>query len=212
MKLRRPSPSLVISFIALVMATTGTAFAAVNYATNAGKVDGKDARVASSTRAQAAGDLVATIRKGTDKGKIPGKFLQDVVRGGSSKFGKAFDVIDNTVSVPTAIGGIPGLGTLSAQCVDENRREQVEDPLATLTFANQSGQPVNMARRVGGGDTTVVAVLANATDQFDIRGSNTFTLHVERAGVNYMVNGVVRQDGRGGNAATCLVYGFAIRI
>jgi len=71
---------------------------------------------------------------------------------------------------------------------------------------------VNMARRVGSGDTTVVAVLANATDQFDIRGSNTFELHVERGGVNYMVNGVVRQDGRSGNAATCLVYGFAIRI
>ena len=212
MKLRRPSPSLVISLIALVMATTGTAFAAVNFAANAGKVDGKDARAASATRAQAAGDLVATNRRGTDKGKIPGKFLADVVRGGSSKFGRPFEVIDNTAGAQQALGGIAGLGTLSAQCVDENRREQVEDPFTTLSFANQSGVPVNLARRVGNGEGVVTPVANGAVDQVEIRGSNTFTLHVEAGGTNYFVNGVVRQDGRGTNNATCLVYGFALRI
>ena len=212
MKLRRPSPSLVISLIALVMASTGTAVAAVSYATNAGKVDGKDARAASATRAQAAGDLVATNRSGSDKGKIPGKFLADVVRGGSSTFGKPFEVIDNTAGVQTAIGGIPGLGTLSAQCVDENNREQVEDPSTTIVFANRSGVPVNLARRVGNGEGIVSAVLNGAADSFQIRGSNTFTVHVEAGGTNYFVNGVVRQDGRGSNNATCLVYGFALRV
>ena len=212
MKLRRPSPALVISIIALVMATTGTAFAAVNYATNAGKVDGKDGRAASATRAQAAGDLVATNRTGPDKGKIPGKFLADVVRGGSSTFGRPFEVIDNTAGVQTAIGGIAGLGTISAQCVDENNREQLEDPSTTIVFANQSGVPVNLARRVGNGEGFVSAVVNGATDSFQIRGSNTFTVHVESGGKNYFVNGVVRQDGRGTNAGTCLVYGFALRI
>lgn len=212
MKLRRPSPSLVISLIALVMATTGTAVAAVTYATNAGKVDGKDAYHAGNKRSKVAGDLVATRKKGEDKGKIPGKFLADVVRGGSSTFGKAFDVIDNAAGAPSEIGGIPELGTLSAECVDENRREQIEDPRTTLTFANRSGGPVNLAHQQGATSTTVVPVLDSATYQWDVRGSNTFNLHVEAGGKNFFVNGVVRQDGRGGNAATCLVYGFAIRV
>jgi hypothetical protein len=212
MKLRRPSPSLVISLIALVMASTGTAFAAVTFATNAGKVDGKDARAASATRAQAAGDLVATNRSGDDKGKIPGKFLADVVRGGASKFGKPFEVIDNTAGVQTVIGTVPRLGTVSAQCVDENNREQVEDPSTTITFSNQSGVPVNLARRVGNNDGTVTPVANGATDQFIVRGSNTFTIHLESGGTNYFVNGVVRQDGRGSNNAACLVYGFALRV
>ena len=212
MKLRRPSPSLVISLVALVMASTGTAVAAVTYATNAGQVDGKDAHRARVSRAKAAGDLVATERGGPDKGKIPGKFLADVVRGGSSKFGKSFDVIDNTAGVSTAIGGIEGLGTLTAQCTDENRREQVEDPLTTMTFGNTSGTPVNVARRVGTLDPVIVALPAGAADTFDVRGSNTVMLHVEKGGTNYLVNAVVRQDGRGGNAANCLVYGFAIRV
>ena len=44
--LRRPSPSLVISLIALVLATTGTAVASVSFARfarNADMVDGKHA-------------------------------------------------------------------------------------------------------------------------------------------------------------------------
>ena len=40
----------------------------------------------------------------------------------------------------------------------------------------------------------------------------TFELHLERKGSNYFVHGVVRQDGRGTNAASCLVYGMAIAV
>ena len=37
MKLRRPSPAMVVALIALVMSMTGGAIAAVNYAKNSGK-------------------------------------------------------------------------------------------------------------------------------------------------------------------------------
>jgi hypothetical protein len=37
-------------------------------------------------------------------------------------------------------------------------------------------------------------------------------MHIERKGVNYLAQGVVRQDGRSTPAATCLVYGFALAV
>ena len=212
MKVKRPSPSMVVSCVALVMASTGTAVAAVNYAANAGKVDGKDAVHAGATLRQAAGDVVATQRSGTDRGRIPGKFLADVMRGGADSFSRPAEVQDNAADVPTAISSIPGLGTLSASCFDQNRNAGAEDPATTLTFANQSGVPVNVAQQVGDGRPSVFAQLTNTTSQFTVGGSNAFRLHIEKQGTNYVVEGVVRQDGRGTPNASCLVYGYALRV
>ena len=50
--------------------------------------------------------------------------------------------------------------------------------------------------------------MPNTTTQaFKISGSQPFTMHIERAGTNYVVNGVVRQDGRNAPTAQCVVYG-----
>lgn len=212
MRVRKPSPSMVVSCVALVMASTGTAVAAVTYATNAGKVDGKDAVHAGSTLAQAAGDVVATNRTGADRGRIPGKFLADVMRGGADSFSRPAEVQDNAADVPTAVSSIPGLGTLSASCFDQNRNAGTEDPATTLTFANQSGVAVNVAQQIGGGNPSVFAQLPNTTSQFTVGGSNAFRLHIEKQGTNYVIEGVVRQDGRGSPAASCLVYGYALRV
>lgn len=203
---------MVVSCIALVMASTGTAVAAVSFATNAGAVDGKSAVYSGSTRSQAAGNLVATNRKGTDKGMIPGKFLADVMRGGADSFSRNAQVTDNASDVPTAISSIPGLGTLSASCFDQNKNAGVEDPASTLTFANTSGVPLNLARTIGNRAPEVFAQLANTTSQFTIGASNTFRLSVQKQGTNYVIDGVVRQDGRGTPTASCVVYGYALRI
>ena len=48
--------------------------------------------------------------------------------------------------------------------------------------------------------------------QLVIGVSNTFAYHVEYRGRNLLVNGVVRQDGRGGAVATCLVWGTVMEI
>lgn len=212
MKVKWPSPSMVVAFIALVMASTGTAVAAVNYAANAGKVDGKSAVYSGSSLRQAAGNLVATNRSGTDRGRIPGKFLADVMRGGADSFSRNAEVQDNASDVPSAVASIPGLGTLSASCFDQNKNAGVEDPASTLTFANTSGLPLNVARTVGGGDPSIFAQLANTTSQFTVGGSNTFTLHVEKQGTNYVIEGVVRQDGRNTPGAFCVVYGYSLRV
>lgn len=207
-----PSPSMAVALLALVMATTGTAFAAVNYASNAGKVDGKDAVYSGATLRQAAGNVVATASRGDSRGKIPGKFLDDVMRGGADSFARAAPVIDNANDVATSIGSIPGLGTLSASCFDQNKRVGVEDPATTLTFGNTAATAVNLSRSVPGQTTVITAVASNTTNAFTIGGSNTFRLHLERAGINYVFDGVVRQDGRNTADAQCLVYGYALRV
>lgn len=212
MRLKMPSPSLVISIIALVMATTGTAVAAVSYARNAGAVDGKSAVRASSSVARAAGKLVATNRGGADRGKIPGKFVAGVVRGQSQKFGRLIEVADNADGAPQAVSGGPGLGTLTVACNDQNPRAGVEDPLMQVTFANGSGATINIGRRSGNGEGTVALLQPGAIDSFVVGGSQMFDVHVERNLQNLRIEGVIRQDGRNTGAASCLVFGIAIGV
>lgn len=205
-----PSPAMVVALLALVTATTGTAIAAVSYATNAGAVDGKSAVASGATLSQATGRLVATQRSGSGKGRIATKYLDLAGTPRTATFGRAFDVADNATGVATAIGGIPGLGTLTAQCIDQNQTVGNEDPATTVTFANTSGDTVNIARTVGAQNPQVTSLANGTQDAFTIGGSSTFTLQVERRGVNYLAQGVVRQDGRGTKAASCLIYGLAI--
>jgi hypothetical protein len=203
-----------VALLALFIALAGTAFAAVNYATNAGAVDGKSAVADGTARSTAAGRLVATQKSGDAKGTIASKYLdlRSYARGATSTFGKAFDVTDNATGAVTPIGTIPGVGSLTAQCLDQNARVGVEDPATTVTFANSAGDNVNLSRTIGS-EVPVVAGLATATQHtFTINGSNTFQLHLERKGVNYLATGVVRQDGRNTATASCLIYGFSLTV
>lgn len=212
MKPRRPSPSLVISIVSLVMATTGSAVAAVSFARNAGAVDGKSAVSAGATLAQAAGRLVATERTGPNRGRIPFKYLAGALRGSSTSFGRAIEVVDNATGAAVPFAAVPSLGTLSATCADQSRTAGIEDPTTEVSFTNQSGGPVNLARSTGNGAPNVAALLNDTQERFTITGSNTFRIHVERAGVNTLIEGVVRQDGAKTAAASCLVYGVAIQF
>ncbi|HEX6619135.1 MAG TPA: hypothetical protein VF024_05735, partial [Solirubrobacteraceae bacterium] len=83
MKLRLPSPAMVVAVIALIVALSGTAIAAVDFAHNAGAVDGKSAVGAKASLRSAAGKLVATSTGGDGKGQIPARFLDGVMRGGT---------------------------------------------------------------------------------------------------------------------------------
>jgi hypothetical protein len=214
MKISRPQPATIISIIALVMASTGSAVAAVSFARNAGAVDGKSAAGSGTTLKHAAGKLITTQKKGAGKGTIAQKYLDvgGLARGATSTFGQSFDVVDNASSVATQIGGIPGLGPLTATCTDQNATAGNEDPQSTITFSNTSGDVVNQSRTIGGGNPAITAVLNGTQSSFTINGSSTFELHLERKGSNYFVRGVVRQDGRGSAAASCLVYGFSLAV
>jgi hypothetical protein len=210
MKISRPSPSMAVAGVALFVSLGGTSMAAVNYARNAGAVDGKSAVSAGGTTSHAAGRLVATNTSGPDKGRIPARFLAGVPH--TQTFGRAFDVADNAPGAPQTIGDGGSLGTLTATCNDQNANAGVEDPTTTLNFVNTSGATINVARRVGTGEGAVAALANQTVAPLTIAGSNTFFFHIEAAGRNLLVNGVVRQDGRGGPAASCLVYGTVMEI
>lgn len=216
MRAKLPSPAMVVALIALVVAMSGTAVAAVNYARNAGAVDGKSAVAHGASARAAAGKLVATQRTGAARGKIARRYLDigQVARGETATFGKAIQLIDNQTLAPVSIGSVAGLGSLTATCADENAATGRLDPATTITFANTSGDAINFARNVGysSGSTSIVPLPNTATHAFRISGSQPFTMHIERKGTNYVVNGVVRQDGRNAPTAQCVVYGIALTV
>ncbi len=212
MKIKAPSPAMGVALLALGVASTGSAVAAVTYATNAGKVDGRDAVSSKSSNDSAAGKLVATAGAGPDKGMIPGKFLSGVMRGDADSFARLAPVQDNAGDVASNISTIPGLGTLSATCGDQNAKPGIEDPVTKLTFSNTSGAGVNFARTVGNGEPTLTAIGPNIANTTTIGGSTTFRITIEQGGRNSIFDGVVRQDGRGSADAQCLVYGFAQQV
>ena len=95
MKLRLPSPAMVVAVVALIVALSGTAIAAVDFAQNAGAVDDRSAVGASASLRDAAGKLVATASGGEGKGQIPARFVDGVMRGGTMSLSKYLHTVDN---------------------------------------------------------------------------------------------------------------------
>jgi hypothetical protein len=210
MRFGKPSPSMAVAGVALFVSLGGTSIAAVNYARNAGAVDGRSAVSYMTSTENAAGKLVATQRGGVDKGKLPARFVDDVPA--TQTFGRAIEVTDNAQNAPEVVGSAPEIGSITASCVDENAAIGVENPASAIALSNSSGEAINVARQVGNGNSLVTAQLNGTVAALTIQGSNTFSYHLERRGVNLLVHGVVRQDGRNTSWAACLVYGTVLRV
>jgi hypothetical protein len=210
MKISRPSPSMVVAGIALFVSLGGTSVAAVSYATRAGSVDGKSAVYSGASLNDAAGKLVATNRSGADKGRLPSKFVADVPK--TQVFSKGYQVTDNAPTPPQLVATFKGLGNLTLTCDDQNGAAGVEDPTSIISFNNGSGQTINLARRVGNGEGALAAAPNQSATSLQIGGSNTFMFHAEFNGQNAIIQGGVRQDGRGSAAAACSVYGVIMQV
>jgi len=213
MKIRRPSPAMAVAFLALVLALSGTAFAAVNYARNAGAVDGKSAVGSGASNNRAAGKLVTTRAKGLLKGKIAQQYLDlhGVARGGAiATFDRGVSVADNQTLAPDVVGVAFGLGSLSFSCADQSNVTGREDPSAAVFNLAGALVSTKVARTVGNGNPFVGVLPNGAQHTWTINGSNTFELHVERPGVNYLVKGTVRQVGANTGDAACVIYGLTI--
>jgi hypothetical protein len=211
MRIPRPSPSMIIALIALVFAMTGSAAAVVSFALNAGAVDHLSAVTAGSSNNRAAGKLVAMARRGAVRGKLPAKFLDPAVPVGTT-FGRASDVIDNASEAPFTLVDLAGVGRLTATCGDSNPKSGVEDPVTTITWANTSNGAINYARTLSGGQIQVQPLVPNQAASFTIKASNTYEIQVHLVGTDLLVHGVVRQDGAGTAAASCVNYGQAVRV
>jgi hypothetical protein len=199
---------MVVAIIALVMASTGSAVAAVSFARNAGAVDKLSAVKASASPERARGRLVATRRRGENAGRIPSKFLGGVAYADS--FAGFFEVQDNAVGAQTPIE-VTSLGTLNAACNDQAGGGN-EDPTLTLTFNNTSGRDLNYFRRVGVADHTVETLVNGTADTFTINAQNNFRIHVESQGVNVVLEGYVRQLNVRTPAAACGLVGTEEQI
>jgi hypothetical protein len=210
MKVSRPSPSMVVASIALFVSLGGTSVAAISYATNAGAVDGKSAVYSGATLRQAAGKLVATNRSGSDKGRIPGKFIADVAK--TQAFNRGFEVADNAPGAPQIVTTIKGLGTFTTTCNDQNNAVGKEDPISILSFNNTSGRAVTVARRVGNGEGAVQIAPNGTASSLSIGGTNTYTFHIAYGNHNAVIQGAVGQNGRGTPAATCAFFGFVMQV
>jgi hypothetical protein len=199
---------MVVSIIALVMASAGTSIAAVTFATNSDRVDGLHA-VRAGSPDSAAGKLIATARTGIRKGTIPNYHLSGVPQ--SDSFSQAFSVPDNQTGGQVTLDENE-LGRLSAACSDENANAGNENPTAAVTLTNTNAAPVNFARHVGSGAAASGMLQPNTVHTFSIGGSNTFLVHVAQFDVNIIYQGFIRQVGQGTGDAQCVIVGTRERI
>lgn len=208
---RRPSPSLVLSVIALVFSLAGTSFATITFVRNAGAVDHLSAVPGSSSVKRATGKLVATLKT---TGKIPQRFLDvgGLLNAYKATFHQSLQVNDNQAGAPVTIATLPAIGTVSVQCDDQNNKAGVEDPQMKVTFANSSAGAVDVARTVGNGNSTVTSLAAGAADAFTINNASTFSLLVNINGSAYQAVGALRQDGAGTATGVCTMWGYGLLI
>ena len=217
MKLRLPSPAMVVAIIALVVALSGTAVAAVDFARNAGAVDGKSAVGAKASLHSAAGKLVATSTGGNGKGQIPARFLEGVMRGGTQTLSKYLRTVDNQAGRATPLLIVPGIGRFDAQCDDVDPTAGTQTTRTSINFTASVNQGVNVSRLlgrdIGAGERPAVfsapkgqpvSILASADGLFEVI--------MQSRGRSVLITGASRTDNGPGPKAACLIWGTAFRV
>jgi hypothetical protein len=216
-KLPLPSPAMVVAVIALIVALSGTAIAAVDFARNAGAVDGKSAVGAKSSLRSAAGKLVATSTGGNGKGQIPARFLDGVMRGGTMTLSKYLRTTDNQAGRATPLLIIPGIGRFDAQCDDVDPAVGTQTTRTSINFTASVNQGVNVSRLLGRdiGTATRPTVFTAAKGQLvSILASadGLFEVIMESKGRSVLITGASRTDNGPGPQASCLIWGTAFRV
>ncbi|HUR85318.1 MAG TPA: hypothetical protein VMY78_08225 [Solirubrobacteraceae bacterium] len=212
-----PSPAMVVAIVALIVAMSGTAIAAVDFARNAGAVDGRSAVTARASLKQAAGKLVATSNGGPSKGRIPGRFVQDVMRGGSASLSRYLRAVDNSDGPVVPLAIIPRIGRLDAQCRDQDPTPEIKSTQTLVTFTAADERGVNVSRLLGsdlsGGREGVVftalkdqpVAVMNFADSF-------FQLTLQARNRTVFISGAARPDLNRTAAAACLIFGVGLRV
>ena len=217
MKLRLPSPAMVVAVIALVVALSGTAIAAVNYAQNAGAVDGKSAVGAKASLREAAGKLVATSTGGSGKGRIPARFVDGVMRGGTTTLSKYLRTTDNQAGRLTPLIIIPGIGRFDAQCDDVDPTPGTQTTRTSINFTASRAAGVNVSRLlgrdIGASDRPQVFNAPKGQPVSILAGADgLFEVIMESKGRSVLITGAARTDNGPGPQAACLIWGTAFRV
>jgi hypothetical protein len=214
---------MTVAVIALVMSMTGGAIAAVNFAQNAGKVDGKDAVKAGAGEKKRAGNLVATYKSGKKRGKLPLRVvagaasensverLSDLVARGRNG-AELIAVADNAVTAAQTLINLE-LGNLQVSCADQQNQAGTENATTRIGITNHSGGAVNIARRLGGGEPVITTLADGIVENFSVGQQNTFSVQLQGAGnKTVLVEGTARQIGQGTADSACAVWATAIFV
>jgi hypothetical protein len=217
MKISRPQPATVISIVALVMATTGSAFAAVDFARNAGAVDGHSAVSASASLKRSAGKLVAMATAGPGKGRLPGRFVEDVMRGGSTSLSQYIRAVDNSDGPVVPLAIIPGIGRLDAQCRDQDPTPDIKSTQTLVTFTAFDERGVNVSRLLGsdiGSSREGVVFTAPKDQPVPIMqfADSLFQVTLQARDRTVFLTGAARPDLNRTAAAACLIFGVGFRV
>jgi hypothetical protein len=208
---------MVVAIIALVVALSGSAVAAVNFARNAGAVDGRSAVSASSSLRHSKGKLVAAAGAGPSRGRIPGRFVSDVMRGGSTSITSYMRAIDNQDGPVKALAVIPGIGRLDAQCRDQDPTVGIESTQTLVTFTGSELGGVNVLRLLGvdiAGSRDGVVFTALKDQPVPVLNSSPslFQLTLQARNRTVFITGAARPDLNHSASAACLIFGIGLRV
>jgi hypothetical protein len=208
---------MVVAIIALIVALSGTAMAAVDFARNAGAVDGKSAVSASASLKHSKGKLVATATAGPGKGRIPGRFLDDVMRGGSTSLTRYIRAVDNSDGPVIPLAIIPGVGRLDAQCRDQDATPDIKSTQTLVTFTAFDERGVNVSRLLGSdiGSSREGVVFTALKDQpvpVMQFADSLFQLTLQARDRTVFISGAARPDLNRTAAAACLIFGVGLRV
>jgi hypothetical protein len=217
MRRRMPSPAMVVALIALVVALSGTAVAAVDFARNAGAVDGHSAVSASASLKRSAGKLIAAATAGPGKGRIPGRFVDDVMRGGSTSLSKYIRAVDNQDGPVVPLAIIPGIGRLDAQCRDQDPTPDIKSTQTLVTFTASDERGVNVSRLLGsdiGSSREGVVFTAPKDQPVPIMqfADSLFQVTLQARARTVFLTGAARPDLNRTAAAACLIFGVGFRV
>ena len=217
MRRRTPSPAMVVAIIALVVALSGSAVAAVDFARNAGAVDGKSAVSARASLQHSAGKLVATARRGPGKGRIPARFVDDVMRGGSTSLTRYLKAVDNADGPVVPLAIIPRIGRLDAQCRDQDPTPEIKSTQTLVTFTASDERGVNVSRLLGSdiGSSREGVVFTALKDQPVLVlqfADSLFQLTLQARERTVFISGAARPDLNRTAAAACLIFGVGFRV
>ena len=217
MRRTTPSPAMVVAIIALIVALSGTAVAAVDFARNAGAVYGKSAVSASSSLRHAKGKLVATATAGPGKGRLPGRFVEDVMRGGSTSLTRYIRAEDNADGKVVPLAVIAGIGRLDAQCRDQDPTPGIKSTQTLVTFTASDERGVNVSRLLGSdiGSSREGVVFTALKDQpvpVMQFADSLFQLTLQARDRTVFISGAARPDLNRTAAAACLIFGVGFRV
>jgi hypothetical protein len=224
MKVKRPSPAMTVAVLALVMSMTGGAIAAVNYAQNSNAVDGYSAvKAAKAGKNKAAGKLVATYRRGDNRGRLPLRIiagaasensvdnLSDAVARGRNG-ARLIAVADNQTTAAETMIDLD-LGSLQVSCADQQANAGTENATTRVGVTNGSGAPINLSRSVGNGEPTITTLESGIVDTFSVPQENTFSIQLQGTeDRTVLVEGTARQLGQGTADSSCAVFATAILV